>query len=291
VRPGARVLRRLTASEYDRTVRDLLGTAAQHGARFVADPVVDGFDNDAASLVVSPLLGEQLRVAAEALAAEAAAPAAMARIVPCAPASPTDAACARRFIEAFGARAFRRPLAADDVTRYAALHAAVAAQEGFAEGVEAVVSAMLQSPHFLYRPELGVAMGTGYQLTPWEVASELSYLFTGSMPDAALFEAARSGALATPAQVEAQARRLLATPGAQESMRRFVSQWLDVDRLASVPKDGPPSRPSPRRCGPRCAGSSNATSTRCSRGAARRWSTCSRRPSPSSTPPSPPSTG
>jgi len=236
VRPGARMLRRLTASEYDRTVRDLLGTTAQHGARFVADPVVEGFDNDAASLVVSPLLAEQLRVAAEALATEGAA--ALARIAPCTPASPTDAVCARRFVESFGERAFRRPLAAGDVTRYLALHAAISAQEGFAEGVEAVVAAMLQSPHFLYRMELGVAMGTGYQLTPWEVATELSYLLTGTLPDAALFEAARSGALATSAGIETQARRLLATPGAQESMRRFVTQWLDVDRLSSVPKDG-----------------------------------------------------
>jgi hypothetical protein len=238
VRPGARMLRRLTASEYDRTVRDLLGVNAQYGARFVADPVVDGFDNDAASLVVSPLLAEQLRVAAEALATTASAAPMLSRIVPCTPASPTDAACARRFVETFGERAFRRPLAAADVTRYVNLHAAIATQEGFAEGVEAVVTAMLQSPHFLYRTELGVAMGTGYQLTSWEVASELSYLFTGSMPDAALFEAARSGALTTPAQIEAQARRLLATPGARESLRRFVSQWLDVDRLSSVPKDG-----------------------------------------------------
>ncbi len=233
--PGARVLRRLTPEEYDRTVRDLTGVDAHHGARFVADPVVDGFHNDAAQLTVSPLLAEQLRVAAESVATEAART--LTRVSPCAPATPTDAACARRFVAAFGARAFRRPLADDEVMRYLALHATVSAAEGFGEGTEAVISAMLQSPNFLYRSELGVADRGVWRLTPWEVASELSYLFTGTMPDDALFAAAADGRLATPAGVEAQARRLLATPAAREGMRRFVRQWLEVDRVGTVPKD------------------------------------------------------
>jgi len=235
VTPGPRLLRRLTPSEYDRTVRDLTGVDAHHGASFVADPVVDGFDNDAASLVVSPLLAEQLRVAAESVATEATRD--LGRIAPCTPASPTDATCARRAVEGFGERAFRRPLTGDEVTRYVRLFSAIAAGEGFNEGIEAVVSAMLQSPHFLYRSELGTAAGAGWRLSSWEVASELSYLLTGTMPDAALFAAARANELTTPAAIEAQVRRLLATPGARDSLRRFVRQWLDVDRLATVPKD------------------------------------------------------
>ncbi len=235
VTPGPRVLRRLTPTEYDRTVRDLTGVDAHHGASFVADPVVDGFDNDAASLVVSPLLAEQLRVAGEAIATEATRD--ISRISPCTPTSPTDAACARRMVEGFGERAFRRPLTSDEVTRYLGLFTTIATGEGFNEGAEAVVSAMLQSPHFLYRAELGVSAGGAYRLTAWEVASELSYLLTGTMPDTELFAAARAGTLTTPAVIEAQVRRLLTTPGARESLRRFVRQWLDVDRLATVPKD------------------------------------------------------
>jgi hypothetical protein len=235
VTPGPRALRRLTPHEYDRTVLDLTGVASNFGERFAADPVVDGFSNDAASLVVSPLLAEQLRVAAESIATDAAR--SLARVSPCAPASPTDAVCARRFVETFGARAFRRPMGADEVQRYLALHQSIAMTEGFAEGVETVISTMLQSPHFLYRSELGVAVGGQWQLTPWEVATELSYLFTGTMPDEALFDAARNGSLATPTGIEAQARRLAATPGARDAMRSFVRQWLDVEQLATVPKD------------------------------------------------------
>ncbi|MEZ4408104.1 MAG: DUF1592 domain-containing protein [Polyangiales bacterium] len=235
VTPGPRLLRRLTPTEYDRTVRDLTGVESHHGEGFVADPVVEGFDNDAASLVVSPLLADQLRVAAESIAAEVTRD--VSRVAPCTPASPTDAACARRAVESFGERAFRRPMTEAEVTRYLGLFSTIAAGEGFNEGIEAVVTAMLQSPHFLYRSELGARAAGSWRLTPWEVATELSYLLTGTMPDAALFAAARANALATPEQLTAQVRRLLATPGARESLRRFVRQWLDVDRLATVPKD------------------------------------------------------
>ncbi len=102
VTPGPRVLRRLTPTEYDRTVRDLTGVDSHHGASFVADPVVDGFDNDAASLVVSPLLAEQLRVAAESIATDATRD--LARVSPCAP-SGTD----RFRVRAALRRGLRRP--------------------------------------------------------------------------------------------------------------------------------------------------------------------------------------
>jgi hypothetical protein len=235
VTPGLRQLRRLTPTEYDLTVRDLLGVESRHAENFVADPVVGGFDNNAAALVVSPVLADQLRTAAEALATEALRT--PTRIIPCAPASATDMTCARTFIETFGRKAFRRPLTMTETQRYLALHMQIATGEGFNEGAEAVVTAMLQSPNFLYRSELGTADANGYRLTAWEVASELSYLLWQSMPDDALFMAAQSGGLDTAQGIEAQARRLLASPRARPALRAFVHQWLDVERLATVPKD------------------------------------------------------
>jgi hypothetical protein len=105
IRPGPRRLRRLTGAEYDQSVRDLLGLPSDHGARFVADPVVHGFDNHADALAVSPLLADQLREAAESLsaAASSAAPWTRASSTATAPSSPaTDCAgrsspcCSRR---------------------------------------------------------------------------------------------------------------------------------------------------------------------------------------------------
>ena len=100
---------------------------------------------------------------------------------------------------------------------------------------------MLQSPSFLYRTELGDAAqpagADAIKLTPYEVASELSYFLWGTMPDAALFAAADAGEVGTPAQIEKQARRLLADPRSRDTIQRFVEAWLEIDRLPTIPKD------------------------------------------------------
>ena len=233
---GGRLLRRLSRSEYDATIRDLFGIPSSWGAAFTSDTVVNGFDNNASALVVSPLLADQLGAAAEEIAAVALGnPSA---ILPCDPATTGETECASLFIETFGKRAFRRPLGEADRARYLALHAAVAEKEGFFEGAEAVVTAMLQSPHFLYRTELGGAAKDGLvTLTPHEVASELSYLFWGTMPDDELFAAADAGQLATADQIGSQAERLLADPRSDAVLDRFVEQWLLVGNVVNVPKD------------------------------------------------------
>src|SRR6185295_8448303 len=121
--------------------------------------------------------------------------------------------CARSFIASFGKRAFRRPLTAAETERYVTLHTAIANEDGFAEGIRYVLGAMLQSPGFLYRTEIGDAGTDGnYRLGPYEIASELSYMIWGTMPDDELMRAADSGALAGADEVERQVRRLLADP-------------------------------------------------------------------------------
>ena len=97
---------------------------------------------------------------------------------------------------------------------------------------------MLQSPQFLYRFELGSTPTGNYaKPTPYEIASRLSFIYLQSMPDAALFAAADKGELATPAQIEAQARRLLADPKGGRLLDYF-EQWLDIDTLPDIVRDG-----------------------------------------------------
>ncbi|WP_052376757.1 DUF1592 domain-containing protein [Chondromyces apiculatus] len=234
--PGPRMLRRLSRNEYDATIKDLFGIESTWGAGFSADTVVNGFDNNAAALRVSPLLADQIRRAADEIAAKALEN--PGSLLSCAPAS-GDAACAQALIESFGPRAFRRPLTDADKERYRALYDTVAAGEGFLMGVQTVISAMLQSPNFLYRTEIGAPVEAPgeVQLTQYEIATELSYLLWGTMPDAELLAAADAGTLSTPAEVEAQARRLLADPRSDEAITRFIEQWLDIERLGVVPKD------------------------------------------------------
>ena len=236
VKPGGRMLRRLSRHEYDATIKDLFGFDSKWGASFTADTVVNGFDNNASALKVTPLLADQARRAAEEIAELAMQ--SPGGLVPCDPAA-GDAACADKFIDSFGKRAFRRPLDDADRKRYADLYAAVAADAGFAEAVKTVISAILQSPYFLYRLELGGLPDADgmVSLTQHEIASELSYFFWGSMPDQGLFAAADAGSLSSPEAIEKQARRLLADPRSDAVLERFTEQWLEIDRLASVPKD------------------------------------------------------
>ncbi|WP_434391503.1 DUF1592 domain-containing protein [Melittangium boletus] len=229
-----RQLRMLTRFEYDNTLKDLLylDTESKWGQALPAEEVVHGFDNTADARAVGQLLTDKLLTASEQAAAAAVAK--LSRHVSCAPGE----ACARTYIQDFGARAFRAPLAAEDLSRYQTLYASVASEDGYLKGLEAVTTAMLLSPHFLYRSELGQHQGNGrYVLSDYELASELSYLFWGSMPDADLFAKAKAGQLHTPEQLAAEARRMLASPRSRPMLDHFVSQWLDLEKLAQTPKD------------------------------------------------------
>jgi hypothetical protein len=238
--PGRAPLRRLSNTEYRNTVTDLFAgipaVTALVGAAtrdFPSEPESLGFRNSADYLVVPSLAAQKYLDAAEQLAEAAAASPAL---VTC-PGTP-DARCAADFIRSFGKRAFRRPLAAADAAPYEALYQkAITAGYDFKTGIEWIVFAMLQSQQFLYRVELGVAPTGKYtRPTPYEMAARLSYLYWQSMPDSMLFAAADAGQLDTPAQIEAQARRLLADPRADRLLEYF-DQWLDLDTMPELTRD------------------------------------------------------
>jgi hypothetical protein len=236
--PGAAPLRRLSNAEYRNTVQDLLaqvdgiGSAvASATADFVDEAESLGFRNNVDFLGVSSLVAQGYMDSAESLATLSAGSAAL---VGC---NTADTACAQQFIASFGKRAFRRPLAADEVARYQGVYdKAIAQGYDFKTGVEWVVFSMLQSTEFLYRVELGAAQGADYMPTQFETASRLSYLIWQSMPDQALFDAAEAGQLASKEQIEAQARRLLKDPKAARLLEYF-DQWLDLDRLSGLERE------------------------------------------------------
>jgi hypothetical protein len=239
VAPLTRVAR-LTHVQYQNTVEEHFG---------ITDSVTDAFAPDAANgfafstsvdYRVDGRLGGQYRVAAEELAARVAAEQAIySRVVPC---TTTDAACQASFISSFGERAFRRPLVADEVTRFTALFAQgatlVGSGDAFRDGVRLVVEAMLQSPQFLYRSELSNTVADGLiALDDWEIASRLSYLAWDSMPDAALFTAARGGMLGTSEQVAAAATRVFADPRALAKVVNFHEQAWRFSEYARISPD------------------------------------------------------
>ncbi len=243
ISPGPSPIRRLTRAEYNSTIFQLLGDSSNPADAFPPDERSSNFDNQAATLVVSPLLAEQYLLAAEKLATDNLDR--LMRDVPaCSGASPDRAQCqqeAEVFIRDFGKRAFRRPLSDEEV----ATHSALFEQgTGFDEaeysapmGIQVVVQAMLQSPFFLYRVEFGSpnpVEGDVVPLTSYEIASRLSYLLWNTMPDTALFEAAEQDELKTAKQIEDQARRMLETPRAREAVKNFHRQWLRLVDIEEV---------------------------------------------------------
>lgn len=236
--PGAAPIRRMTRFEYNNTVRDLLGDTTRPADSFVVEEEALGFNNQATSLGVTQLLAEQLMVAAEKLAQTASAD--FPKLMPsCDPATSGEVTCADDFIQTFGKRAFRRPLTANEASRFHDLFVWGVAQDGFKNGIALVIQAMLQSPHFLYRVEFGMPDPTGdiVRLTPHELASRLSYLLWGTMPDDELMAQADLGKLEAPEEIEAQARRMLDDPRAREAVANFHLQWLQLSRIETLTKD------------------------------------------------------
>ncbi|MEM1349784.1 MAG: DUF1592 domain-containing protein, partial [Myxococcota bacterium] len=235
--PGYRRLRRLSHEEYDRTLTDLLGREVRAGENFAADVEVRGYLNNADALKASTVLLEQWLNTAEILAETYIAD--LSSALPCAASSP-DRACAETFVRTFGERAFRRPIESGDVTRYLGLFDKITGSLSFEDGIHDVMVAILISPHFLYRFELGSedAQTGSYALGPYEVANQLSYLITGTMPDEELMSAAHDGSLGTPEGVEAQAKRLLRSEQGKKSFEKFIFKWLHLDRFTSIVRDG-----------------------------------------------------
>lgn len=143
--------------------------------------------------------------------------------------------CADALTGDFGARVFRRPLSAAERARYGAL---VTGARSARAGLATAARAMLLSPSFLYRSEMGEAQPDGtYRLSGYEVASALSYTFWSTTPDRALLDAAARGELASAQGIEREARRLLADPRAREQVADFGAQWLGVEDVLSTPRN------------------------------------------------------
>ena len=224
-RPGS-ALRRLTHSQYNNTVCDLLGDQSAPANQFPPEDFVNGFKNQYQSQNPSPLLVEAYSAAAERLALNAFQGGDRRGLIPCKP----TPACRARFAREFGLKAFRRPLEIEERKRYDDLFRR---ETDFFKGAQIVLEAMLQSPSFLFRLD----ETSDLKLKPYVTASRLSYAIWDSMPDAALLESASRGELSTPQGVEATAHRMLDDPRARRSLDEFVSQWMRFDRLLTGAKD------------------------------------------------------
>jgi len=238
IHPGDAPARRMTRFEYDNTVRDLLGDTTAPSSSFPADQVAGIFNNQADTLVVTQLLAEGYMNAAEAVAGNAVKQ--LGTLTGCDPKTSSEQACGAQFIESFGKRAFRRPLDADGRALLTDVFTKALAMWDYETAIRLVIETALQSPRFVFRVELGMPdpKSAGVvQLDDYEVASRLSYLLWGSLPDTELMAAADAHELSTSEQVSAQATRLLADPKARSVIENFHEQWLGLPKLDTLDKD------------------------------------------------------
>jgi Protein of unknown function (DUF1588)/Protein of unknown function (DUF1592)/Protein of unknown function (DUF1595)/Protein of unknown function (DUF1585)/Protein of unknown function (DUF1587) len=237
------VARRLSQAEIDNTLRDLLGDTTRPASKFLLEDQYKPYDNDYTVQEASSALIDALEAMAEDVATRMLAdPTLRARLVPCTPASAGDAACFRQVVEAFGRSAFRRPLVPAEVDAYLTLLSYATENNpsvgnDFYTAVNLLVRSVLQDPEFLYRIEVGKPAGTPgiFTLDSHEVATRLSYLIWGSLPDDTLRSEADKGVLGNAADRRAAAVRMLGDDRAREQVNRFHGMWLGYRAIPASP--------------------------------------------------------
>ena len=238
--PGG--LRRLLAPQYLASIEHLLGPEAAEAALAPKDPTLGTFDS-LATLSSVPSAGDVELYEGSAAAAVTAALThreRLAAIVPCVDLGPFDASCYEDLATTLGRLAWRRPLTADQVDRLVAV--ATTAQEWDPEheldtGVQYMLTAIFQSPYFLYLVEIGEPGSEHRELDAYELATRMSFFLVGRTPSADVLDRAENGELDTDEGIRALAWELLEEPGARATVGRFFGELLTVRNLPSKGKD------------------------------------------------------
>jgi len=250
--------RRLSRTEYNNSIRDLIGLDLRPADRFPSDGSGgEGFDNngdalftsaihvekylDAAEYVLStlfkPSAADVTRFSSKALAA------ARTRLMIAAPGPDlTPHEAARRIVARFAERAFRRPITVAEVERLLTVFdRAQQRGDSFETALKLPLKAVLISPHFLFLVEPEPEKDGVHELPDFPLASRLSYFLWASMPDEELFALATAGRLREENVLREQVWRMLRDPRSHGLAESFVSQWLGLGAL------GDTVRPDPQR--------------------------------------------
>jgi hypothetical protein len=236
--------RRLNEAQYKRSIEQIFGPGVSIPGRF--DPprreegllaIGDG------KVVVSPSGLEQFEMRAREIAAQVLSEGRRQSSVPCQPASPSefDRSCATSFLQHYGRQLYRRPLTERELTSAVDLAAMAAQGTGsFYNGLEMGLVRFLVSPKFIFRVEQGeVVSGNprARRLDDFSLASRISFLLWDSPPDLELLDAAARGDLQNQRKLDAQVRRLIASPRFEDGVRAFFSDMFGFERFEGLTKD------------------------------------------------------
>ena len=164
------------------------------------------------------------------------------RIFTCYPTSvESEASCAEEILTAFARRAYRRPLADEDVRSLVAAYDTGRAEGGgFEFGIQFALEKTLVAPDFLFRVERdpeNISADAVYRVSDIDLASRLSFFLWSSIPDDELLDLAERGELRDPATLQRQVRRMLADSRSSALIGNFFGQWLMLRNMRLVNPD------------------------------------------------------
>jgi len=228
-------LRRLTAAQYENTVRQALGNVfeAQDLPRFGDDIPTIGLNNSPSNLRINNINVDSIYNQTQAIAQAAVANTPLVR--DCVAAS--GDACFGEIVDRIGHQLWRRPLTTEEQDDLLNTRAEIAqAPATRAEQAEFLVQALLVSPHTLFRTELGQGEGEERLLSDYELASALSYTLWNAPPDAELYELASQGTLSDPEVLLAQAQRMAQDERLAEALAEFFIDYLKLEAIFAKTK-------------------------------------------------------
>lgn len=163
------------------------------------------------------------------------------RLFVCSPARTSEEqGCAKRILESFMRRAYRRPVTDSDLVMPLKFYKEARSNGSFDAGIEMALRALLVNPQFLFRIEKDppdLPGKTPYRISDLELASRLSFLLWSSVPDDELLNLASLGKLSDRVALEGQVKRMLADRRSESLVTNFASQWLYLRNLSSINPD------------------------------------------------------
>jgi len=228
--PGPARTRRLNREEYSNTLRDLLGIKQRPGDKFPSDGAGgEGFNNNADTLSISPLLIEKYLSAANEVIDEVWVnwPLRSRLLAPVYSDKLPGDLGADLALRPFLLRAFRSVPTEETVQKHLNIFRASLQRGADWDGaMKSMFKSVLISPQFLFLEEAEPADDKPRQLDAFEVATRLSYFLWSSAPDDELLSLAAENRLHDPKLLAAQVKRMLASEKAKAFTKNFAGQWL-----------------------------------------------------------------
>ena len=246
MRAGSTVPRKLTREELQNTLEDILGveirqTVTNSRLHVIPDTIIEkffpegirgesGFSNDASSQArESTDIQTLARCFSMVLSLLDRDEAARRRLLGSLEPNRISSRQAEKIISDFGARAFRRPLLAEEVNSFVKVFETIQQSDSKWEALKSSFLAILMSPAFLYRLEEKTEQQG--PVSAEELAVRLSYFLWSAPPDDELMALARSRKLLEEETLRTQVRRMLADPRRIALAENLGGEWFDYKQL------------------------------------------------------------